>query len=346
MNKVQFTESQIEDIEEALSIEDLRSLPRKKLTALLMMAKGLTQSDVGKVIDANERTVRSYCKEFRELGIASIVEDRQYRPSSALEPHYDTIKESFRKAAPSTSSEAATRMAAISGINVSPSHARTIMARLGFKCLKPGSVPGKSDPQMQMDFFEQSLRPKLEEAAAGLRKVYFVDASHFTRGPYLKRLWSIGRLWMRTSGGGGRLSVLGALDSCGENLEFVATDGKIDALTAACILYKLREKHPQGEITVVLDNARYQACSRYRFLAKALNIDLLFLPPYSPNLNLIERLWKWVKNQCLYNKYYDTIKKFQNAVIGCMKKLDEQIPPSLKTMVAPNFQLPIQTGNL
>lgn len=67
------------------------------------------------------------------------------------------------------------------------------MARLGFKCLKPGSVPGKSDPQLQMVFFEQSLRPNLEEARKGLRKVYFVDASHFARGPYLKRLWSVGR---------------------------------------------------------------------------------------------------------------------------------------------------------
>lgn len=346
MNKISFTQSQYEDIEEALSIEGLQSLPRKKLTALLMVAKGLTQSDAAKVIDANERTVRAYCKEFRESGIASVLEDRQYRPSSSLEPFYEAISESFKQSPPSTSNEAATRMAAISGRNVCPSHARNVMARLGFKCLKPGSVPGKSDPQLQMDFFEQSLRPKLEQARKGLRKVYFVDASHFARGPYLKRLWSVGRLWIRTSGGGGRLSVLGALDSAGEDLEFIATDGKIDALTAACILYKLREKHPSGAITVVLDNARYQACERYRFLAKALDIDLLFLPAYSPNLNLIERVWKWVKNQCLYNKYYEKIRDFQNAVIGCMKELEERMPESLRSMLTQNFQFPMQTGNL
>lgn len=140
--------------------------------------------------------------------------------------------------------------------------------------------------------------------------------------------------------------MLGALDSAGEDLEFIATDGKIDALTAACLLYKLREKHPSAAITVVLDNARYQACERYRFLAKALDIDLLFLPAYSPNLNLIERVWKWVKKQCLYNKYYEKIRDFQNAVIGCMKGLEERLPESLKSMLTQNFQFPKQTGNL
>ncbi|MDQ8184593.1 transposase [Pelagicoccus sp. SDUM812002] len=160
------------------------------------------------------------------------------------------------------------------------------------------------------------------------------------------RLWSVGRLRIRTSGGGGRLSVLGALDSAGEDLEFIATDGKFDPLTAACTLYKLREKHPSGAITVVLDNARYQACERHRFLAKVLDIELLFLPAYSPNLNLIERVWKWVKNQCLYKKYYEKIRDFQNAVIGCMKGLEERLPESLKSMLTQNFQFPKQTGNL
>jgi hypothetical protein len=53
-----------------------------------------------------------------------------------------------------------------------------------------------------------------------------------------------------------------------------------------------------GPITLVLDNARYQKCQLVWAVAETLQIELLYLPAYSPNLNLIERLWKFVKKQC------------------------------------------------
>lgn len=346
MRKTKFTESQTEDIEEALGMEGLRNLPRKKLTALLMICKGLTQADAAKVVDVNERTVRGYCRELREGGIASIVEDRQYRPSSALEPFYERISESLKQQPPSTSREAAVRMSALTGLNVCPSHARTLMKRLGFKCLMPGSAPGKANVGEQLDFFEQSLRPKLEEAKAGKRKVFFVDAAHFVRGPYLRRVWSFERLWIRTASGKGRLSVMGALDACADSIRFLATEENIDSVGAACILYKLRESHPDEPITVVVDNARYQACHRYKSLARALNVELLFLPAYSPNLNLIERVWKWIKGQCLYNKYYAKINEFHEAILDCLERIEKQMPQTLKSMLTLNFQFQNHTGNL
>ena len=346
MNKIKFTDTQIQDFEEALSMEGIRNLPRKKLTALLMIGKGLTQADAAKVVDVDERTVRGYCRELREDGISAILQDRQYRPSSALEPFYESITESFHQQPPSTSMEAAARISVISGRNVCAGHARTIMKRLGFKCLMPGSAPGKANVAEQLDFFELSLRPKLEEAQAGKRKVFFVDASHFVRGPYLRKVWCLDRLWIRTASGKGRLNVLGALDACADSIQFLATDENIDSLGAACILYKLRETHPDEKITVVVDNARYQACHRYKSLARALKIELLFLPAYSPNLNLIERVWKWIKGQCLYNKYYPTIKLFNQAIMDCLERIEKQIPQSLKSMLTLNFQFPKHTGNL
>ncbi|SMG65551.1 [similarity to] transposase, partial [methanotrophic bacterial endosymbiont of Bathymodiolus sp.] len=52
--------------------------------------------------------------------------------------------------------------------------------------------------------------------------------------------------------------------------------------------------------------------------AKELGIHLLFLPPYSPNLNLIERLWKFTKKKCLYNKYYESFHNFKEAINDCL----------------------------
>ncbi len=91
-------------------------------------------------------------------------------------------------------------------------------------------------------------------------------------------------------------------------------------------------------ITVVLDNARYQKCRVVFALAEALNIELLYLPSYSPHLNLIERLWKFVRNECLYSKYYADFDSFKDAIQTCLEQADTTHKKALKTLLSLNFQ--------
>jgi len=88
----------------------------------------------------------------------------------------------------------------------------------------------------------------------------------------------------------------------------------------------------------VLDNARYQHCALVMDLAKTLNIHLEFLPAYSPNLNLIERLWKFIKKQVLYGKYYGTFQDFHGAINGCLAKIPTEHREKLNSLMTPNFQ--------
>ena len=67
-------------------------------------------------------------------------------------------------------------------------------------------------------------------------------------------------------------------------------------------------------ICIILDNARYQRAYPVQRLAEQLNINLIFLPPYCPNLNLIERLWKYFKKKVMKNRYYGTFAEFENYV--------------------------------
>ena len=87
----------------------------------------------------------------------------------------------------------------------------------------------------------------------------------------------------------------------------------INAQSVCQLLIKLAELSLQVPITLVLDNARYQRCALVQSVADSLGIELLYLPPYSPNLNLIERLWKLVKKHCLYSKYYADFTAFTHA---------------------------------
>ena len=87
-----------------------------------------------------------------------------------------------------------------------------------------------------------------------------------------------------------------------------------------------------------MDNARYQRCRLVRDLAVALGIELLFLPPYSPNLNLIERLWRFVKKKCLYSKYYENFPDFKQAILDCIDEADGAHKDELASLLTLKFQ--------
>jgi transposase len=93
-------------------------------------------------------------------------------------------------------------------------------------------------------------------------------------------------------------------------------------------------------VTLVLDNTRYQRCDYVRNKAKELGIKLLFLPSYSPNPNLIERLWKWTKKDCLNCKYYNKCSEFVEAIQKSLQKTENKKNKNdLDTLLALNFQL-------
>jgi transposase len=89
-----------------------------------------------------------------------------------------------------------------------------------------------------------------------------------------------------------------------------------------------------------LDNAKYQKCKLVEELAHSLNIELLFLPSYSPNLNIIERLWKWTKKDCLNCKYYETFAEFKDSINKSLQKtVNHENKEDTDTLLALNFQL-------
>ena len=106
----------------------------------------------------------------------------------------------------------------------------------------------------------------------------------------------------------------------------------------ASFLYYLKNQLPDKPIAIVLDNARYQHCNFIKEVAKELRITLLFLPPYSPNLILIGRLWKFTKKTVLSGKYYEKFDKFQVAITDFLNQANEKYPNELQTLMTLNFQ--------
>ena len=157
-------------------------------------------------------------------------------------------------------------------------------------------------------------------------------------GAFLGWLWCFSRIFVRSSSGRHRFNVLGALCATTHRLISVCNDGYINSATVCELLQKIKQASPTIPITVVLDNARYQRCKLVQAAAAALGIDLLYLPPYSPNLNLIERLWKFTKKKVLYSKYYETFLDFQTAITQLLDNAHERYRDELQSLLALNFQ--------
>ena len=124
----------------------------------------------------------------------------------------------------------------------------------------------------------------------GQRAIFFVDAAHFVLAPCLGFLGSVTRIFLRAPAGRQRFNVLGALNAITHELVTVTNDTYITALEVCTLLRQLAALNLGVPLTGVLDNARYQRCASVLSLATSLHIELCFLPPYSPNLNRIERL--------------------------------------------------------
>ena len=156
----------------------------------------------------------------------------------------------------------------------------------------------------------------------------FIDASHFVMGcDFLGYIYGFTRKFIRTYSGRQRYNVLGALNYLTKKATTVVNDTYITSTEICGLLKKLAAEYVNVPICLVLDNARYQKCAIVETLARELGIALTYIPPYSPNLNLIERLWKHVKSR-LRTKHYHEFDEFKgriNSIIDDSSKKNKHL---------------------
>jgi transposase len=200
-------------------------------------------------------------------------------------------------------------------------------------------VPSKLNSEKQAIFLIETLKPAMDAANTGLINLFFMDASHFVMGGLVGRLWCKVRLWVKTGSGRKRYNVLGALNFASKKIETVTNDTYITSVQVVELLEKLAVNYLGKPIAVVLDNASYQHCVLVTNKATELGIKLMFLPPYSPNLNLIERVWKFVKSAVLNAAYIDTFDEYQERISSFINNIETENADKMGKLITDKFQV-------
>jgi transposase len=308
-----------------------------RIKVILLLDQGKTYQSIAEHLFLDEGTIRNYRKRYVEGGIFGLVTDTHSGRRSFLSPKEQEILK--RKLTETIFMDSKEIVAYIQGrfdVKYSVRGVTALLHSLGFVYKKAKPVPGKADKKEQELFIAKYLR--LKEKSEG--KIYFADSVH----PQHNAVISYG--WIRrgedfeipTNCGRYHLNINGAIDI--DSMEVVTrTCDWVDADAIRDLLRALRSKNPSGEVIhLVLDNARYNRAKGVQELADELGIELVYLPPYSPNLNPIERLWKFFKRKVLYNRYYETRVEFEEACTKFFRYI-RKFKVELSTLITDNFQV-------
>ena len=142
---------------------------------------------------------------------------------------------------------------------------------------------------------------------------------------------------INSNSGRKRLNIIGSIDALSLEPTIILTEANCNTELMISYLKHIKEKYSdKDQITIILDNASYNRAYDTQYYAEKLGIELYYLPPYSPNLNLIERLWKFFKKKVMKNKYYENYKEFKNSVSDFFKNFNKY-KTEIKQLLMLNF---------
>lgn len=205
--------------------------------------------------------------------------------------------------------------------------------------LTPGGAPDKETQKK----FAKHIIGTIKKAAETNGTVMFLDPTHQVHNTVNGCCWQekgkAGTKTISSNSGRKRINIIGAINAVTHKPTTLITEDNCDKEMIKRLFEEIRKDYQDaGKIYVFLDNARYNRNKEVAAEAENLNIKLMFLPPYSPNLNLIERLWKFLKKKIRKNVYYNTFEKFKKAIFDFFKNI-EQFEGELKTLLTLKFEI-------
>jgi transposase len=238
---------------------------RRKMLAVWLLHCGLTRTKAAEIAGLSRPTVQRYVTAYRTGGLDGLRRWGVRGPVSDLVAHTTAIREALTTRPVRTAAEAAEQIEHLTGLKRGPTQIRQFLkAELGFRWRRTRALPCPPKKDLtdhireQKQFLDSRLQPRLDEAVAGVRQVFSVDAAHFVFGTFLCCLWSLARIFVKAASGRQRYNVLGAWNAVTRELVTITNTTVVNTQTKCDQLRAIAAVGLCAPITLLLDNALYQ----------------------------------------------------------------------------------------
>ena len=338
--KINLSDEQYMQIEDRIRKTKERKLA-DRLRVVLYKADGHSHKFIAKLVQLGRNQVTKLLQRFNQGGLPALLQPDNYQGCQAKlsVEQQQALKVELKTKIYATATQVVAWVEKQWHIVYDLSAMHKLLKRLGFSYKKNRLVPSQADPELQRQFVQwlaglhQHMKPE--------DRLYFGDAVHFKHNAEAGFAWSeVGHPHqIPANTGRQRYNVLGAYCIQTHEHLFILTPDNINQEKLVEFLGLLRAKHPErGQIYLIVDNARYHHAQSVQAAAQQQRIRLEYLPPYSPNLNPIERLWKFVRKKFFKDRYRDTFAKFCAQLQDFFANLD-QYRDELTTLLTENFEL-------
>ena len=310
-----------------------------KATVLLMLHMKFSAQDIADSLGIDDETVHRYRRAYQTLGLAGYLDTGFVPYTGRLSGEQEVqLREEVQTNLYIDSREVVAYIDRSFGIRYSRSAVTKLLKRLGFVYKKTKAVPAFADREAQEQFVT-TLEALLESPEDHV--VYFNDGVHplHNTRPDYGWIYRGETFDMPTNPGRNRVNISGALNAADVTDVEVLEADRINAQATIELWTKLLLKHPDKIIYNVCDNAKYyHARVLKEWLAQNPRCKVLYLPPYAPNLNLIERLWKYLRKEVISHYFYETFDEFRRAILGFFRNIKEH-KQALESLLTLKFRI-------
>lgn len=311
-----------------------------RIKAVLLLDDGYSVQEIATILLIHKDTVRTYYEEYQKGALDKLLTDNYKGGVGKLTSDQEQeLKEHVAATLYLSAKEIVAHVKKVYGVTYTERGMQGLLHRLGFVFKKPKRVPSKADKEKQQEFIAKYTTIKEEKDKDD--RIWFIDGVHPRHNALLGYGWILKGKDKQIKANTGRkgLNINGALNI--EDYQVITReDERINAQSTLQLIQQIEAQQTKGKIYLIADNARYNYAKTVReYIEQNERIEMLYLPPYSPNLNIIERLWKLFKKVVLYNKYYEKYEQFVAATRNFFDQVTVLYRAEMETLLTDKFQV-------
>lgn len=338
-------ELQLDDIalKQLQTLQKDLTLSRKqyiKVTVLIMLHQGHSVLTISSSLGIDDNTVYRHAKAYQKVGLQVYLKNNFVAYQGKLtKEQLKQLDAHLQEYVYATTYQICEWILETFGVKYTPTGLRPLLHRLGFRYKRTRIVPCKADEKAQQAFLENTLPEMLKNVKQGKAQLYYSDGAHPTHNTVSGNGWIKKGVSVEFPANTGRkrVNINAAINAKNPTELVYDLPEMVNAQSTQRLCEQLLAKHPNQMIYVVCDNARYNRNKMLLEWVADKPIELVYLPPYSPNLNVIERLWRHMREKVLKWEYFEHFEEFRQKIYDFISNLKPH-EKALKSLMRLNFQ--------